>query len=377
MSLPAGAAGEAPRTDRRGPRHAWLANAGLLALGLALCVVVLGGAEGVLRAWEPAYLVRTRGLHVTSETYGWSLRPAVATRIGGVPVTVNADGYRGPALPPRLSGGPPRVVVLGDSIAFGYGVADDATFAARLAARRFAVANLAVQGYGTCQELIRLEREGLALEPDAVVLGVCLMNDFADTVLPQFLYNGTTPQPWCSVEEGRLVIHTDHLRRAPLARAVVWLGDHSHLFGRAHAAFWGEPGTALLDRPAADTDDPRAHWARRYQRATKDRARVLEVVTAAILRIDDDCRRRGVRLVVALFPGRRDFLETSPWRAGLREAVASAGITTVDMTERFQAAGLRFDQIAIDRVGHLNPRGHELAAQALAERLASSPARDP
>jgi hypothetical protein len=71
---------------------AWLGNAALLLFGLLLTSLLLAAAEGLLRASDPTYLVRTRGLHVASDVYGWRLRPGVATRAGGVRVTVNAHG---------------------------------------------------------------------------------------------------------------------------------------------------------------------------------------------------------------------------------------------------------------------------------------------
>jgi hypothetical protein len=70
----------------------------------------------------------------------------------------------------------PRVLMLGDSITFGSGVRDEETFCA-LMAQRYDVVNLGVEGYGTDQELLKLEREGLAYHPDVVVLNFTVAND--------------------------------------------------------------------------------------------------------------------------------------------------------------------------------------------------------
>ena len=44
----------------------------LLSVGsLSLAVLVVVGAESVARWCAPDYLVRTRGFHVFSDTYGW------------------------------------------------------------------------------------------------------------------------------------------------------------------------------------------------------------------------------------------------------------------------------------------------------------------
>lgn len=81
----------------------------------------------------------------------------------------------------------PRVLCLGDSFTFGEGVHAGDTYPARLEMllRKDAglgavqVLNGGVQGYGTRQELVFMERYGRALRPDAVVLGFVL-NDACD-----------------------------------------------------------------------------------------------------------------------------------------------------------------------------------------------------
>ena len=78
---------------------------------------------------------------------GWVLPPSSSFEFVGQQVTTNARGWRGP-LPGDLN-----VAVVGDSSAFGHGVADDETFAALLDERLDAtVLNLGVPGY-TCRQV--------------------------------------------------------------------------------------------------------------------------------------------------------------------------------------------------------------------------------
>ena len=197
-------------TGRRWPVVASL----LLALGsTALVLLVVVGAEWLARALAPDYLARTRGLHVFSETYGWAPRQGASTTIAGNRVSLNALGYRGRELAVPRADGRTRVVVLGDSVAFGLNVSDEQTFTHLLDARDNGIeaGNLAVQGYGPGQELLVLEREGLREDPDVVVLAFCLANDFADAVLPVSLYDGVRRGPgsvwsgtaWSSTTPGR------------------------------------------------------------------------------------------------------------------------------------------------------------------------------
>ena len=104
-------------------------------------------------------------------------------------VTTNSRGFRGgevdiPKPPGRL-----RIVALGDSVVFGWGVNDADTFCQQLEqqfrARRpdvdVDVVNLAVPGYATRQEVALLQRNLAALQPDVVLLGF-YENDLPDTM---------------------------------------------------------------------------------------------------------------------------------------------------------------------------------------------------
>ena len=126
----------------------------------------------------------THGISVT----GWPRDATVPFRSGSVRVDVitNDLGFRGPRLTPRKPPGTYRVAVFGDSVAAGWGVAQDEMFSSRLAELlksepgTFEVANFAViaSGPGTAFGLYRdvARRFG----PDLVVLGIFVGNDFVD-----------------------------------------------------------------------------------------------------------------------------------------------------------------------------------------------------
>src|ERR1043166_8889897 len=108
----------------------------LLALA-TVCAFALGlvGVEYALRAARPDYLYSIHGdesSNVYSETYGWRLRPGFHGYDLGEIATINEDGYRGPRHARAKPAGRTRVVMLGDSIAYGAGVKDDETLAALL-----------------------------------------------------------------------------------------------------------------------------------------------------------------------------------------------------------------------------------------------------
>ena len=124
--------------------------------------------------------------------YGFFHRPGVSGWVRTDEFTsfvrFNGRGLRGPdvAIPK-----PPdtfRVLVLGDSVVEGAQVSEDATIAARLrdelaplaSGRPIETVNAGVAGFGTGQELLYLQREGLAYQPDLIVLVFTIANDAAD-----------------------------------------------------------------------------------------------------------------------------------------------------------------------------------------------------
>jgi hypothetical protein len=325
----------------------------------ALAVVVILSAETLLRWGAPGYLAQTRGLHVYSDTYGWIPRSGTSVVLEGRRVSINSSGYRGRELASSKPPGLTRVVVLGDSIAFGLEVSDEQTFAHLLDTRVDGIeaANLAVQGYGPDQELIVLLKKGLRLDPDVVVLAFCLANDLAEAVLPFALYDGKTPKPRFRLVEDRLVLDDSRVRQAVGRRGLQWVGDHSHLYNRL---------TGLFSRPESAPDSP---WRETKREALRDEGYALRLNMAIIRRVNAVCREHGISLLLAAFPNEA-YQESKPQLSKrFLEALKAEGVAVVDMADRFQALGKPFSAVSLDGVGHLRPVGHAMAAQVLADEV--------
>jgi hypothetical protein len=111
----------------------------------------------------------------------FELRPGVRGRFLGTPLKINSQGFRGRPVTERPAERALRIVGIGDSIAFGWGISEKDTFLSYLE-RRFRrehpgapplqVINLAVPGYNTHQEVETFVTKGLSYDPDVVVVSL-------------------------------------------------------------------------------------------------------------------------------------------------------------------------------------------------------------
>lgn len=109
----------------------------------------------------------------------------------GAELTTNSHGFRGRSYAPEKGERTFRIVGLGDSVMFGWGVPDGADYLSVLEARlreqdpaaTWEVVNTAVPGYNTSLEVATLEEKALRFKPDLVVVGYC----DNDIELPRFV----------------------------------------------------------------------------------------------------------------------------------------------------------------------------------------------
>lgn len=246
--------------------------------------------------------------------------------------TMNFDerGARRTPVPAATADGRsrPRVVVLGDSYAMGWGVEDHETFAALLSSRfGYPTVNLGVSSYATPRELRRLERDFELLESDVIVIQYCendLEENLAFAASPR-----TGPYRAAELEKMQRYIPT---RVAPLPVAGLILrivgADFLRRLGAAFNGSGAEPAARLEDTDALlAVIGAYSQW-RNHATYVIPIARPGQVITLASSKLE----RAGIGLIVP---------QLSP-----------------------------DDFFSID--DHLRPRGHEAVARAIADRLGSA-----
>ena len=114
---------------------------------------------------------------------GWATIKNSKYVINGLKISTNSFGFRSPEIDPFKN----HILVLGDSIAFGYGVSDHETFPYFLAKKikneykNIQVLNMGVAGYGIDQYYLYLKRHIGNLKPKIIVILICSRNDLVDT----------------------------------------------------------------------------------------------------------------------------------------------------------------------------------------------------
>jgi lysophospholipase L1-like esterase len=301
---------------------------------------------------------------------GWSLTPGGAARVQSpgcaYDVALNSCGYRDRERPPRAAG-VRRIVFLGDSYGFGWGVAQDECVSAllerdpRVGAE---VVNLCVPGYGTDQELWTFERDGERLAPDLVLLEFCA-NDVAgnETTRSHRMYK---PQFFESGDGNWTVLDRPVATFAPVAAPPPsW--DETSL---SWSALWQvlsrrtpllAPETVSPSAPAAGGREPFGPHGATWH--------AFDLLAAR-------CRACRVPLVVFGVPCAYASGSSLPPDDGsqdrdLAKLASVHGFKVVSVERAFREAQSAGRNVIIPDDGHWNADGHRVAADALAPELAA------
>lgn len=157
------------------------------------------GVAPILRFQSPPLYLQEPGAEKTGHRYlydpllGWRNIPGWEATTFGHPVKINRLGMRSSPIRREKPPGIRRLLVLGDSLMWGFGVSQEDLFTEKLeqllnagpdAGPPWEVLNTGVSGWGTDQEWLYLREEGIHFQPDAVLLAFYILNDPADISNP-------------------------------------------------------------------------------------------------------------------------------------------------------------------------------------------------
>ncbi|MFN8636843.1 MAG: SGNH/GDSL hydrolase family protein [Chloroflexota bacterium] len=390
------AASSKPSARRRSV--GWLGRLGLLAFGL---LVGLAAVELVLRLLGPRLpLVHSLTSIATFQTYhpiyGFFHRPGASGWIETPEYTsyvaFNSHGLREREIEPAKPAGLFRVMVAGDSFVEGAQVPEQDTVSrrlesllqARLPNRPLDTVNAGNAGFGTAQELLFLQHDGVRYQPDVVVLVYFVDNDLPDngyriarerkldtTWRPFFVPDGhgdITLRPGATPPDDRLASVRPLLRRSATYNVL----ENFLLWNEARAQEQAQIGknrpTYLVD-PSAEWEE--AWWVTervlgRVQATTEQMGAELVVVAApSYYQVDDDAWRW---LVEGDTRNRNRYEADAPNRR-LAEIAQRQGLRFLDLLPAIQAAQAQSHDLYYPDDGHWTSTGHALAARQIADYL--------
>ena len=306
---------------------------------------------------------------------GWVLTPSRQTIFRGahfaVRVLQNAEGLRARHYPYARDPARRRIVVLGDSAVWCWGVEASECFTALLedSLQQTDVINTGVPAWSTAQETLFYEREGRRYRADLVLLLV-VPNDPWENV--------AGPGPRFRLDGERLVeTHVPVPRRKDAATE--WLQAHSRLFAQlnyltavsmrtigAQVAALGRRWTHRAPGAPEATSSPVEE--RSFAREAPPPADVSYAVTEALLgRLADDVHADGAGFTLVL--------EAMPRRMAdrLREFSRVRSIPCIDLGPPLQQAEARGVRTRLLGDPHLGPEGQAIAAAAVRDFLARNP----
>ena len=254
-----------------------------------------------------------------------------------------------------------KVLVIGDSFTHGTAVSDDRTYHALLSKiLDVEVFAYGAGGYGTLQEFLVLDRYLDVIQPDVIIWQYCV-NDFInnDNELERrslINNNGLIRPYWRDRQIQRLSPKESSVQMRE------WINRHSRFLyfvlsrmDRLRAA--GTRDTIEVDIEA----EGMRHGG--FLRAVQVTDELMGRVRARV----------GNRPILAF-----DCIQTEPYDQAFREISAHYGIVYWDdIGPVIQAAEKRGEDVYVADGHHWNERGHELAAQAIANHFQTDPSINP
>ena len=327
-------------------------------------------AELVAKALVPSPLPWRwpQPIYESSASLGFRLKPLQSSYTADKPVRTNAMGLRGAEVVLTKPANTRRVLVLGDSIAFGYGVLEGDTFSSRLERRlndhgrrvTYQVINTGVPAFNTAQEVAYFREEGLRFQPDLVVLAM-FWNDIADKNHVRVdsmgrLVEADAPEklPW----------RTEWMSSAGGYRLRNFLKRSTFLyfvldrFRQLKSSLSSERSAEFDTQMAVLTNQPDARVARGFQ-----------TIDGQLGDLQALCAEREIELLIALLPmpqllGDSGF-PNAEYPGNVKEMCARRGLKCIDLQPRFAAEFSGHTSLFIPYDDHPNERGHEVIAGSL------------
>jgi lysophospholipase L1-like esterase len=340
----------------------------LLLLASTICALVI--AEVSVRVFFPKGnepKIRTglftKAFWETDELLGWRQLPNAKSKWKNVPVVINSKGLRDKEYDYERKSGITRMLVLGDSFVWGWGVKLEDMFTKIIERQNnnLEVISMGIPGYSTDQEFLWLKEEGLKYKPDILLL---LINGHDFSTNLHYMYDGRY-KPMFILKNDELKLTHVPVPDLPVIRKIhLFLGSHSYLYMFLYNRELTKPGKILYEKI---TGKSLMGGPNGIKAAKSTKTNYKQLLTLAILKKANElCKKNKIQLIIA-----EHFMQPE-YTKSLEDMTKENDIYFINLenylTEFTQAnPGKKIRLGKLDT--HWNPLGHKIVAQAISDYL--------
>jgi len=326
----------------------------LLAAVFVLVLVLEFAARFFFPQWVSIYQDNVKGWQY-DEQLGWKGRPNVSAQIEhpefSITLETNSKGFRDKEYSYERND-KKRVLVLGDSYTWGYGVENGERFTDYLEEMmpQWEVINAGVSGYGTDQELLLYRYEGKKYQPDIVML-LMFYNDYENNFSSeQYTYN--KPYFLLGKDGQTLTLENSPVPNSSLGQRVERYVEHDSFLLVRIKSVWNL--LSFILREAVFGPQKGTFGFARYHETLGITHRLLDEVRHEV-------EASGSEFILLGYPVRRGITKH------LNQYADTNGYQYLYLDPYFEAAGE--EDLIIPNDLHWNKKGHELAARVIAAYL--------
>jgi lysophospholipase L1-like esterase len=296
--------------------------------------------------------------------YGWSHVPDTKGYFSSygfnTNVEINPHGFRQREIPYKRNRMLCRILVVGDSYVWGYGVEQKEIFTSRMEEinPKLEVVNIGVSGYSTDQELLLFRDKGIKYQPDIVIL-VVSNNDFKDNLLERVYI--TYNKPVFKVGDNNKLILTNVPvpQRSLMSRSIAYVAARSYILTQLNRILDNSNVLQLIRAQFKEQSKEQPSEARQSLRANY--LRKNELIMALLLsEFQKTVSEIGSELLVVFTRG--------VGRKGYRIAdyLDNTGIHFMHLDKIMKE---NIKELLLEKNFHWNDKGHFKVAQAILEEL--------
>jgi len=309
-----------------------------------------------------SHIVKTTTIFIPDKELEWKLRPNSEGMWGGIKVKINSKGLRGPEVDYAKHDGEYRILYLGDSVTFGYKLADyKRTFPYLIEKileenkkENIQTINAGVGTYSPWQEYIFLSKEGIKYKPDLVIVSFILNDVTEKFTLKRFGGSGSGSK--LNVSYNSL---SDYLKDINIVSFLSTVSNRLRFGYDIHKGALKEE-FSKVEQLIKNKDHPyiKEGW---------------DITLGNLKKIFDFCKNRNTPVILAVFPFTFQFnnmeANSIPQKILTRYATSN-NVPVIDLlpilSEKAKKEGIRPEDYFLDK-DHLSYLGSETVSRIISD----------